>query len=177
MARRVLFDTNFLSVFVSEISPADFRAENPGDTAQARIAYLIERLAIDETEIVIPTPVLAEISCIAGADPCKLIQVIDGQKSFRVADFNRRSAIEFGILYKSRIASKPSEQGKRAFKFDMAILAIAKTLKVSTIYTSDGQLANHARLCDISPVTFQNLPIRPSEPQLLIHFPEHRSVQ
>jgi hypothetical protein len=120
----------------------------------------------ERAEIVIPMPAVAELLTVASRDPGDVLALIDTQARFQLADFDRRAAIECGIMLRTALPKAARGGASRtAVKFDAQILAIAKVSGASTIYTDDDRLPAQARLAGMTAIGFWSLPVRPADPQ------------
>lgn len=163
---RVAFDTSFLAVLTDGTSAVRPAPPDVTGTAEDRPAYLLQRLDEDRAEIVIPMPAVAELLTVASRDPSDVLALIDTQARFQLADFDRRAAIECGIMLRSALPKAARGATSRiAVKFDAQILAIAKVAGASILYTDDDRLQSQARLAGITAVGFWSLPVRPADPQ------------
>ena len=154
MSRRVLFDTNFLSWLFSDQSPMPFVADDPNDSLSSRMMHLLDTLDDDDTEIVIPSPVIAEALCSSHVIIEQGLQIIRNQAMFRIIPFGQRMAEEYAHLFKNN-----NRTGNRnAFKFDLLILATAKIENVDIIYSCDDGLREHGRMIGLTVTSAQELP-------------------
>ena len=131
------------------------------DTLESRFNALIENLDNDEDEIIIPSPVLAEVLACARTDPETVLSLIDGSVNFRVVQFGRRAAMEFGELFKT--LPRLNDEERIVHKFDLLIIAIAKLEEADTIYSADRPMKRLSLNQGIDCVDFQSLP-RPASP-------------
>jgi len=168
MSRRVLFDTNFLSWFCDNQSPVPFIQDDAHDTLTDRFDYLLDRLTADGSEVVIPTPVLAEVMCATSINTAPVLNLISQNPYFRLPPFGQRAAEEFGMLFRGQ---HRGSDNRNSFKFDLLILAIAKTESIDVIYSSDAPLRQRAATLGIRCLSFQDLPKRPTPPQTAMQFP------
>ncbi len=120
---------------------------------------------------VIVRDALSELLVRAGDAGPKYLEIITRSKFFRVAEFGERAAVEAAALTRDafaigakRGATPEADWGK--VKFDRQIVAIARVLGASTIYTNDGQLAQHAKAVGVEAIGLADLPEPPVAPQL-----------
>ena len=126
----VVFDTSFLAIAFDEHAsvPADPTTGAPLVKCRERIDLLIKNLGINKTRILIPTPVIAEFMVYGGRDKNKRLELITNSKSFSIASFDIRAAIECALIEEQDYRSKrnePSDETKAKVKFDRQIIAVA----------------------------------------------------
>jgi predicted nucleic acid-binding protein len=160
----VVFDANFLIYFL------DPRIKG-GVGNNPRVDHLVATIQKTGERIVVPTPALSELLVKAGDAGPKYLEIIARSKFFRVAEFGERAAVEAAALTRDAIAKSDkrgatpeADWGK--VKFDRQIVAIARVLGASTIYTNDGQLAQHAMAVGIEAIGLAGLPEPSVVPQL-----------
>lgn len=160
----VVFDANFLIYLLDPKIKA-------GVEGNARIDHLVATIQKTGERIVIPTPALSELLVKAGDAGPKYLDIIARSKFFRVAEFGLRAAVEAAVLEREarskgpkRGAAPDATWGK--VKFDRQIVAIAKAVGAKTVYTNDGQLAEHVRAVGLDAITYDDLPDPPAPPQL-----------
>ena len=134
----VEFDTTFLTwMFVpgAKHSLAD---------AQIRVNFLLSELSGRGDQIVVPTPALSEILIRSGKAKNAIIQELNKNPRFIVAPFDMRAAIELSLMSDAAISKGDKKHGTAAtwakVKFDRQIVAIGKVLRVSCIYSDDGDV-------------------------------------
>jgi predicted nucleic acid-binding protein len=160
----VVFDANFLIYFL------DPRIKE-GVGNNPRVDHLVATIQKTGERIVVPTPALSELLVKAGDAGPRYLEIIARSRFFRVAEFGERAAVEAAALTRDafamgdkRGAAPEADWGK--VKFDRQIVAIARVLGASTIYTNDGQLARHAKAVGIEAIGLAGLPEPPVVPQL-----------
>lgn len=160
----VVFDANFLIYFL------DPRIKG-GVGSNPRVDYLVATIQKIGERIIVPTPALSELLVKAGDAGLKYLEIIARSKFFRVAEFGERAAVEAAALTREAIAkgskrgATPEADGAKV-KFDRQIVAIARVVGASTIYTNDGQLVRHAKAAGIEAIDLAGLPDAPVIPQL-----------
>lgn len=163
----VVFDANFLIYFL------DSRIKG-GAGNNPRVDHLVATIQRTGERIIVPTPALSELLVKAGDAGPKYLEIIARSKFFRVAEFGERAAVEAAALTRDALAlgdkrgaTPEADWGK--VKFDRQIVAIARVLSASTIYTNDGRLAKHAKAAGIEAIALAGLPEPPAAPQLEMH--------
>ena len=136
----VVFDANFLIYFL------DPKLKG-GVGSDPRIDHLVGEIQSRGKRIVVPTPALSEILVKAGDAGPQYLDIIKRSRYFKVAEFGERAAVEAAALTRDAIA----KGGKRGVtpaadwvkvKFDRQIVAIARIVGATSIFTDDDQLAN-----------------------------------
>ncbi len=163
----VLFDSSMLLFFLDKRtpSPLDPNTRKPIEHAKERIDYLIKTLQEDGSIIVIPTPVLSEVLVRAGKAGSDYIQILNGSAKFRIAPFDTRAAIEVASMARSGKKKEGLSSTYAKIKYDRQIVAIAKTERVTTIYSDDKDLRTLAQAHAIKPYGLADLPLPPSDQQ------------
>lgn len=168
----VVFDSVILTIVLNEDSdvPNDPVTEKPIVRARERIEYLIEQLAEQGEQIMIPSPVLGEVLVVAGSAGLRYVKELLESAVFRIEPFDTRAAIELAEITKAALAAGDKKSGVDApwqlIKIDRQIVAIAKTAGARRIYTNDGNLATFAENAGIEVIPIQKLPMRPEDPQM-----------
>jgi predicted nucleic acid-binding protein len=142
-----------------------------GTGTNSRIDFLVSELAEAGERIIVPAPALCEVLVGAGNAGPKYLEILARSRYFRIAEFGERAAIEAAVQTREALASgdkrgptPDSDWGK--VKFDRQIVAIAKVLEATIIYTDDAQLSKHAEAVGIAAINFATLPLPPEQPQL-----------
>jgi rRNA-processing protein FCF1 len=167
----VVFDT---STILYSIDPETKAPLDPATNAlltncKERIEYLIKTLGAAKTDILIPTPVLAEFLVRAGPNRHEYVDKFIAARHFTIGVFDQRAAIELAFINDPDLNSgkKLDEVVTKAkLKFDRQVIAIAKTNGASCIYTGDDGLAGCARTNGIKAIMTWELPEPPKDPQL-----------
>lgn len=173
----VVLDANYLIAWQQPDNmkvPEDPATGYPISEFPARIEHLISQLEANANRVLVPTPALSEFLVRAGSAGAPIVALLNKNKSFRIAEFDRRAAIEAAEIVKHRI----DVLGKRAsaseswakVKFDIQIAAIAKIGGAEHVYTGDQGLANVCRQQDLNPVQFHELPLPPDDTPPLLKF-------
>lgn len=157
-----------------------FRPDVPGrqidstgksiDHVKERVDYLVKTLEAAESRIVIPTPVLSELLVGAGAQETqRILEEINRLAVFQIEPFESRAAIEVAVMTRSALAAGDKKGGSKApwakVKFDRQIVAIARVVQASAIYTDDGDVAAIAKLVNIPAIGLADLPLPPETAQ------------
>ena len=160
----VVFDANFLIYFLDPKIKGGV-GNNP------RVDHLVATIQKTGERIVVPTPALSELLVKAGDAGPKYLEIVARSKYFRVVEFGERAAVEAAALTRDAIA-KGDKRGATPeadwvkVKFDRQIIAIARVLGATTIYTTDAQLARHAIVIGMDAIGTEGLPEPPSMPQM-----------
>src|SRR5690242_9805767 len=78
--------------------PVKDRSNKLVSKARERINYLVEQMSANNSIIIIPTPVLAEIMVRAGKAGPQYLEKLSNSSKFRLSPFDVRAAIEAGEL-------------------------------------------------------------------------------
>lgn len=160
----VLFDANFLILF---LDPQIRKRAGP----DPRIAHLVANIQKSKDRIVVPTPALSELLVGAGDAAPAYLDIISRSRFFRIEPFGIRAAAEAAEITRTAIA-KGNKSGSAIesswgkIKFDRQIIAIAKVVGATHIYSEDGDLARHARDVGIPVIGLDDLAYPPVLPQI-----------
>ena len=140
-----VFDTTALSVLFIPGSPLCRRGTTiPIKHAKERLEALIDRIAKDHEQILIPTPVLSEL--LVKVPPEKVTLLLDQLNTsiwFKIEAFDSAAAIELGLRTAKARAAGDKREGLPAdtpwakVKFDRQIVAIAITNGATEIISDD----------------------------------------
>ncbi|MEQ1789006.1 MAG: PIN domain-containing protein [Rickettsiales bacterium] len=164
----VVFDSTMLLLLMRP--DANISNGKPLEHVKERISLLLEQLEKDKTTIVIPAPAFSELLIKADDARNEIIANIRKSSRFRIQPFDTIAAIELAEM--TRLALKNGDKrngvdGSWAkIKFDRQIIAIAKVVGASTIYTDDKGLQSFAKKFDIKIVKLSELPL-PEQGQLI----------
>ncbi len=149
----------------------DTKTGEPITDAKARIDYLIATLEKKGDALLIPTPALSEVLVHAGSAAPQYIQILNSTRCFRIVDFDQRAAVELASMTHGALSSGDLRAGTTAtrakLKFDRQIIAIARVLRQTTIYSDDSDIAKLAGALDLEVISVSGLPSPPEDAQLL----------
>jgi hypothetical protein len=168
----VVLDASMLLLFFRPETgvPRDAHGK-PVAKAADRVKHLIEELDKQGTRIAVPAPALSEILVHAGAAASQLIVNEMGKVyKFSVEPFDQRAAIELAAMLRDELpgGKKGMKAGTETWaklKFDRQIVAIAKVIGATTIYSDDGDLGAVATRNGIPVIRVCDLPLPPENPQ------------
>lgn len=144
----VVFDTSFLTLMFVPT------AKHTSPDARARIDHLLGDLSGRGDQIVVPTPVLSELLIKTGKARNAIIKELTQNPRWILAPFDLRAAIELSLFTDAKLSRGDKKQGIAAtwakIKFDRQIVAIAKVLRATCIYSDDKGLQATARREDVS---------------------------
>lgn len=171
----VVFDTSVLAIaFDKDASvPIDPETGASLEKCKERIDFLIKTLSRSKSRILIPTPVLSEYLIQGGTDKDKRLQEFYTSKVFSIAPFDQRAAVECAMLHDPDLNGKrklSENETKAKLKFDRQIIAIAKTNRVSVLYTGDKGLAYRASENAINVMLTWKLALPPDANQLVLDY-------
>ncbi|MDR0564232.1 MAG: PIN domain-containing protein [Azoarcus sp.] len=142
------FDTNTLIDLYSNKDNAKTRKE--------QIQSFVNAIKKARGQILIPAPVFAEFAVKANEDE---IQEILNDRTFVIADFNKKSALECSFILRNELVKKRNKkENKIKVKFDVQILSIAKANEAEVLITDDTHLINLASKHGVLTKTVNNLP-------------------
>lgn len=135
---------------------------NAVDLARDRLNFLLETLDDTRIDVVVPTPALTELLVSAKADVSATLDVLNGLARVRIEGFGQRAAIECAeILRRTGRGTGPRSK----VKFDHQIIAIAKVIGATTVYSDDGDVKAFCMREGIACQGVWDLPARPVDPQ------------
>ncbi len=138
------------------------------DSEKVRIDGLIADVKASRSRLIIPSPALSEFAAKAQQHE---LDFILGQSVFRIAPFDAKAALECSEMLRSWAAGIDGDKKDRhKAKFDMQILAIAKTNNATLFVTNDKNLRNKAVNARINTKDILELPIPESAKQQKITF-------
>lgn len=168
----VVLDATMLMLFLRPDAgvPSDASGQ-PVSKPKERVEHLVAELEKQGTRIAVPTPVLSEVLVRADANTTQaIIETLNKLTIFAIEPFDQRAAIEVALMLRGEM-----ERGKKALKveadtwaklkFDRQIVAIAKVIGATAIYSDDGDVAAVAARSRIPVVSISDLPLPPEDPQ------------
>jgi predicted nucleic acid-binding protein len=168
----VVLDATMLLLFLRPDAgiPTDPEGQ-PVTKPKERVEHLIAELDKAGTRIAIPTPVLSEVLVRADAAAAQaIVERLNKQAIFSVESFDQRAAIEVAVMLRDELkggkkALKTGPETWAKLKYDRQIVAIAKVVGATTIYSDDGGVAAVAARSKIPVVSVGELPLPPEDPQ------------
>ena len=169
----VVFDSTFFLLLVhdSVSVPNDPKTRKPWEKGRERVEFLIDRLSEAGTEVLIPTPVLAEAFVRTGSATTEILSKLRSSRVLRVGNFDERAAIEVAMMTGVALATG-KKRGKaptfapwQKVKIDRQIVAIAKTGGATTLYSDDASLHGLAEAEGITVYGLGDLPLPPVKAQ------------
>lgn len=158
-----LFDCNFISILFNDKAriPKSRAGVPVVPNAQARIDLLVSTLSKDRSKIIIPSPALAEFMLLADDRWPQYLALIRRKAVFEIAGFNDAEAVVLvqACLQEGKLrARSPSAETWAKMKYDRQIVAIAKTHRVQSIYSTDADVHRLAKKADIKCFDLIDLP-------------------
>jgi predicted nucleic acid-binding protein len=144
----VAFDNTFLTLALNpSVTPRPNPATGqPVSHCRERIEALIDSFG-PKDKVLIPTPVLAEVLCVA-EDCDQILTVTRNVACFDVVPFDARSAYELAQMTRAAIAAGDKKDGEiepwQLIKLDRQIVAIAKAHGAKVLYSDDIPQSNFA---------------------------------
>lgn len=134
-----------------------------------RMAALLDGFSTRNDRLLIPTPALAEVLCVA-AGASQILSVLNDAAVIEIAPFDARSAIELGEMTRKAIASGDKKEGVNAewqrIKLDRQIVAIAKAHGARVLYTDDDNQMKFAKIGGLATVSTWELDLPPKYAQM-----------
>lgn len=166
--------TLLLLIEPSAKPPKDPSTGKPLEKCKERIENLLQTLTGTGSQVLLPTPVLAEILVRAGNAKNQYLTEMTTNWAFRPASFDERAAAELAMILDGDLKSKKKLTEKETWaklKFDRQIIAIAKVHRVSMIYTDDEKLAKCAKANGLDVTHTWDLPLPPVKAQQELPLP------
>jgi hypothetical protein len=168
----VVIDTTMLMLLFRPNVPArvtDSKGK-PIDYVSERLAYLVKTIESSKSRIIIPTPVLSELLVRATPQETqRILDEINAAAVFRIEPFETRAAIELAVMTRAALSTGSKKGGSSEtwakVKFDRQIVAIARVVQATAIYTDDENLAETAKDVGIQPIGLAELALPPETAQ------------
>jgi hypothetical protein len=157
-----LFDTTFMALLTDDITPAPAPPPGVHDTARDRLTYLLETLDDEHIDLVVPTPVLAEMLSFGPLDIPAALAVLKGLSRLRIEAFGERAAFECALMLRGTGRGRGP---KAKIKFDHQIVAIAKVVGADVVYSDDDDVQKLCQRERLLCFGVWDLPPRPVDPQ------------
>lgn len=157
----IAFDASFLILAFDKNASKDVQVAE-------RIALLLEELSNTRTKLLVPTPALSEF--LAKSD-ISVLDEISNSAAFRIGSFDERAAIEAADLTKRSLKESDKKDPIvnatwAKIKFDRQIVAIAKVEGCDAIYSTDPDIAKHAKQVGMKCYSIADLPMPNPQPLL-----------
>lgn len=167
----ILLDATAFALLVSPGAkpPMDPVTDQPVTRASDRFSWLEAEIQRNKDTIVIPTPALAEVLVGLENDAPAILQRISRSSWFKIADFDTRAAVEVAAMTRDAIRAGDKKAGSTSswqkVKIDRQIIAIARVMSVSQIYSDDDGVAKFAGQIGLPVIRSWELPLPPDEIQ------------
>lgn len=168
----VVFDATIMLLLFSPKSgnPTDSNGK-PIAYAQERVDGLVAQLAKAKTKIVVPTPALSEALVRAGGDAgAAYVAKLRKSAHFVIEPFDDRAALE--VAHMTRVAKDNGNKkdGSDAtwakVKYDRQIVAIAKVVGATALYSDDKNLRAFAFKQGMRVISIAELPVPSASAQM-----------
>lgn len=174
---KVVLDTSVLIylVYPSSSAPLDPKTGKPVTHCQERIEGLLEQLDEQETQLVVPTPVLSELLILADTRQVEILAAVANKRSVQVVNFDQMAAVENAALRRNKkLTAKARSETKKEVSFDLQILAIARVAHADLVMTDDDNLRKRCVKAGFAVQGIADLPIPMSKRQqkLVLTTPE-----
>jgi predicted nucleic acid-binding protein len=171
----VVFDSKFLLLF---LNPTLGKEGNPSGNVLAnfqRLEHLIQQLEKSRTKIIVPTPVLSEVLVYAGKARVAFVETLRNSSAFVIQPFEQLAAIEAAIMTRAALDADDKKSGLETawakVKLDRQIVAIAKVVKATMIYSDDSDVRKLAAEVGIADTGIAELPLPPESAQRELDLP------
>lgn len=167
----ILLDATALALLLNKEAspPLDPTTKKPVERAHSRFRYLEKEVQRRRDTIVIPTPALAEILVKAGDEAGAILERLNKSSFFKIAPFDQRAAVEVAAMTRDAIRAGDKRAGLAApyqkIKVDRQIVAIGRSLAVSTIYSDDTDILAIAGEAKLPVMRTWEMPLPPEDPQ------------
>lgn len=167
----IVFDSTcaLLTIFPDAPAPKDPTTNLPITEAARRVEYVLALAAERKERVGIPTPVLSEILVRAGTNITALVERFQKSSIFEIISFDHRAAIEVALIARDIITGGDKKDGSdepwAKIKYDRQIVAIAKVVGASAIYSDDRGLKRVAERLGLQVIGLSECPLPPTEPQ------------
>lgn len=155
----VVFDASILIDLLNPRTASDRRA---------KLENLISELQKSKSKIQIPTPALSEFLAGAGKARDSYYQKLSASSAFQVIPFDARAAMECALMI-DEVYTKADKQARiktwAKAKFDWQIVAIAKVVGATVIYSDDGDIKRIGQRFGIKTIKTDDLPLPASARQ------------
>lgn len=139
--------------------------------ARERVFGLIEDMEESRVKVAIPTPALAEVLVRAGAARSEqIVEEINRHFTLRIESFDARAAVEVAAMSRAALDEKRTKADDQAtwakIKYDRQIVAIAKVIGATAIYSDDADVRAIASRAGIKVIGLADLPVPESKQQI-----------
>ena len=177
----VAFDNTMLSILLNPTGRVPFaRGTNtPVELAKERAESVIVAIQKAHRKIIIPAPACAELLTIIGPTAEQYVSLIARSRIFEISSFDARCAAELAFLNRDAFLALDEKHKAEPYqkrKVDRQIIAICKVYGATEIYTDDRGLANCARLCGVTPISIEEIPIPDSARQGKLNLEQHDEI-
>jgi len=139
-----------------------------------RVSSLTNQFEKAREKIVIPTPGLSEMLVRAGGDAANLLDEIGKRAVFRIEAFDTRAAIEVALMTKAALDRGNKKNGMSGtwakVKYDRQIVAIAKVVGATAIYSDDGNIQALGKKLGIKVISIADVPLTDDAAQGRLNF-------
>lgn len=168
----IVFDTTVLLPLI------DKKAKVPKvKGSNEQVEFVHERLeefirSLDKTreDLLIPSPVLAEILVFAQDAQAKYLEIIELSNRIKIAPFGIKAAIECSILFSASYLDRKTKatlkETRARTNFDNQILSIVKAEGAEVIFTADEKLEAKAIKLGIRVQRLEDLPVPDNSKQM-----------
>lgn len=149
--------------------PIDPATGQPLARVGDRFSWLEAGIQRNNDTIIIPTPALAEVLVGLEDDASAILQRISRSAWFKIVDFDTRAAVEVAAMTRDALRAGDKKAGSTSnwqkVKIDRQIIAIARVMGVSQIYSDDDGVARFAEQIGLPVMRSWEMPLPPEETQ------------
>lgn len=154
----VCFDASVL------IDLFDARVSNKN---RSRLDQLMRDFEQRRERVGVPAPAYTEFLVGAGSARSAYQTRIESMSRFSIEPFSTRAAMECSILLIDAFSNQDQRKiTKTKFKFDWMIVAAARAMNATCVYTSDDDLERACKRISLPCVMITTLPLPPESPQM-----------
>ena len=167
----LVFDSTcaLLTIFPDAPVPTDPGTNLPIVGAASRVEYVLKLASERKERVAIPAPVLSEILVRAGSNMTALIEKFQQSSIFEIVSFDHKAAVEVALIARDVMAGGNKKDGSgepwAKIKYDRQIVAIAKVIGASAIYSDDGGIRRVAARLGLPVIGLSECPLPPTDPQ------------
>ena len=144
---------------------------NASGNRRLRLELLVSTLEKQKEKIVIPAPAYTEFLIGAAGARDAYQARIEKSSVFRVEPYSKKVAMECAILLSGVFSMREKRAiTKTKLKFDWMIVATAKALDASCVYTGDDDIVRFSKHAGVMSTRLDDLPLPPVAPQIGLDF-------
>lgn len=176
---KVVLDSSILTVaFDRHSSPPTDLSGNPVEFAKEKVIHFLDSAAKNEIQIILPTPVIAEILTASSVNQDALFALLSKSDAMCIQSFDNRAALTHAKLAREYDPKKlKGISSKQAVKFDRQIIAIGELHNAETIYTADQGMHKYASKLGLTVKGVDAMPLPPHIAQPSLHLVSTNEIE